>query len=969
MRIPLSTYRLQFGRGFGFREARSVAPYLNRLGITDVYASPIFRAHSDIASGYDIVDPTSLSPSLGSRDEFIAFCSELQQYDMGLVLDIVPNHMAAHTSNRWWRDVLENGPSSRYAYYFDVEWDPPSRQRSGRILWPILGAPYAEVLEGQELVLGLSEDGFAVQYFDRSLPIDPATYGTIVSRVERGMASAGEACGPVIEGISLLVSLIQSLPPASATDTEEISRRYGEKEELKRQLWKLYTSSDCFHARMDEAIRAFNGEAGDPRSFDLLDEFLGQQPYVLSFWQVAREKVNYRRFFDIAELIGVNVEEEEVFAATHALVFELADAGWVTGLRIDHIDGLYDPGQYLRRLRDRLPDTYIVVEKILESKEPLSPEWPVSGTTGYDFIDALGSVMVDSTGLDRITEAYRQIGGEAASLADVVYEQKKRVIEQLFAGEARSLSLHLNLLAEMDRYAKDASPQALYAALVEVTACLPVYRTYTRSFQIGPQDLVQIDRAFLEARRRNGQVSETIWNFVRRVLLLECPASLPADQRAHWKQFVQRWQQFCGPVMAKGKEDTACYIYNRLISMNEVGGQSEPRPIEDFHRFAEARAKSWPHSLNSGSTHDTKRGEDVRARIHVLAETADAWARHVKRWCRWNARCKRVLKGTSVPGSNEEYFIYQTMAGAWPLDPAEIATFLERLQSSLVKAWREAKQHTNWSNPDLEYEGAVADFVTTILTPGSENRFLPDFAAFQQRIASYGVFNSLSQTLLRLVAPGVPDIYQGSELWELSLVDPDNRRPVDFARRQALLEEPSQANLADLLQNWPTGGLKQYVIQRTLIWRREHAAVFRDGEYIPLEAQGKNAVHVISCARHAGMEWTIAVAPRFPAALSRSASPPVGRRVWADTELSFPATAPRRWQNLFTGENLELAGSGRAPLAAILRSFPVALLAALPDRDPGLLPRVWSFVSAIANRDASSRGPEPCGGGTSSPGN
>ena len=968
MRIPLSTYRLQFGRAFRFREACSVVPYLNRLGITDVYASPIFRAHSDIANGYDIVDPTSLSPSLGSRDEFIAFCSQLKQHDMGLVLDIVPNHMAAHTANRWWRDVLENGPSSPYAYYFDVEWDPPSRQRGGKILWPILGAPYAEVLERRELVLGLSEDGFAVQYFDRSLPIDPATYGTIVSRVERGVANAGEGCGPVIEGISFLGSLIQSLPPTSATDAEEITRRYGEKEELKRQLWTLYATSDCFHSRIDEAIRAFNGEAGDPRSFDLLDGLLGQQPYVLSFWQVAREKVNYRRFFDITDLVGVNVEEEEVFAATHALVFELADGGLVTGLRIDHIDGLYDPGQYLRRLRDRLPDIYIVVEKILESKETLSPDWPVSGTTGYDFIDALGSVMVDSTGLDRITAAYREIGGEVGSLADVIYEQKKRVIEQLFAGEALSLSLHLNLLAETDRYAKDASPQALYRALVDVTACLPVYRTYTRSFQIGPQDLQQIDRAFLEARRRNAQVSETIWNFVRRVLLLECPSSLPPEQRAHWKQFVQRWQQFCGPVMAKGKEDTAFYIHNRLISMNEVGGQGEPRPIEDFHHFAEARAKSWPHSLNSGTTHDTKRGEDVRARIHVLAETADAWARHVKRWRRWNARCKRVLRGTSVPGSNEEYFIYQTMAGAWPLDSAAMATFPERLQASLVKAWREAKLHTNWSNPDIEHEGAVADFVTTILTPGSENRFLPDFTAFQQHIASYGVFNSLSQTLLRLVAPGVPDIYQGSELWELSLVDPDNRRPVDFVRRQALLDELAQANLTDLLQNWPTGALKQYVIQKTLVWRRENAAVFRDGEYIPLEAQGRHAQHVMSCARHAGMAWTIAVAPRLPAALSRSGGPPVGRRVWADTELSFPATAPRRWSNLFTGENLDLAASGRVPLAAILRSFPVALLAALPDRDPGLLPRFWSFVCSIASLDASGGGPERRDIGTSSPG-
>jgi (1->4)-alpha-D-glucan 1-alpha-D-glucosylmutase len=960
LRIPLSTYRLQFGGGFGFKEARSVVPYLNQLGISDVYASPIFRAHSDAANGYDIIDPTSLSPSLGSRDEFIAFCSALKQHDMGLVLDIVPNHMAAHTSNRWWRDVLENGPASPYASYFDIEWDPPSRARSGKILWPILGAPYAEVLEKRELVPAFSEDGFAVQYFDRSLPIDPATYGTIFSRIatllaQPGATNGGETGGPRLEEIAAIGSLIQSLPPSTATDADEIGRRYREKEEITRRLWNLYTSDGCFHSRLDEVIQAFKGEAGDPRSFDLLDELLGQQPYVLSFWQVAREKVNYRRFFDITGLVGVNVEEEEVFRATHALVFELADEGWITGLRIDHIDGLFDPADYLRRLRERLPDTYIVVEKILEPKESLSPEWPVSGTTGYDFIDAVGGVMVDAKDLDRITETYRQIVGVAVSLADAIYDEKKRVIEQLFAGEALSLSLHLNLLAEMDRYAKDAGPQALYAALVEVTACLPVYRTYTRSFQIRPQDLLQIESAFLEARRRNVQVSEAIWSFVRRVLLLECPPSLSIEQRSRWKQFVQRWQQFCGPAMAKGKEDTAFYTYNRLISMNEVGGQNEPRPLEDFHRFAAARARSWPHTMNAGSTHDTKRAEDVRARIDVLAEESDAWTRHVKRWQQWNARCKRVLKGTSVPGSNEEYFIYQTLVGAWPLDAAEMPTFQERVQTCLVKGWREAKLHTSWSHPDQEYESAVADFVATILTPGSENRFLADFTEFQQRMAAFGAFNSLSQTLLRLAAPGVPDIYQGSELWDLSLVDPDNRRPVDFAKRQMLLDELATRDIADLLLNWRTGSLKQYMIHKTLVWQREHAAVFRDGEYVPLEAQGQRAHHVISCARHAGMEWIIAVVPRFPAGLSKSASPPIGKRVWGDTELSFPATAPRNWSNLFTGENLELTGTGRAPLSAILRNFPVALLTALPDRDPGLLPRVWSFVRSVG-REAGSGG-------------
>ncbi len=909
MRIPLSTYRLQFGGGFGFREARELTPYLHRLGITDVYASPIFQAQSDSSSGYDIVDPTRLNPRLGSCDEFFAFCEELKRHDMGLLLDIVPNHMSASSSNVWWKDVLENGPGSPYAHYFDIEWDPPSRSRSGKMLWPILGAPYADVLERRELVLAFTDEGFAIRYFDRSLPLDPATYGVILSRL------------PVDERIAALQRLAESLPASTDTDPPSVDLRRRRTSELKSALWKLWSTDHGFRSLLDDTLATFNGEPGDPRSFDLLDDLLGQQPYILSFWRVAREKVNYRRFFDIAGLVGVNVEEPEVFAATHSLVFRLVDEGWVSGLRIDHIDGLYDPAEYLRRLRERLPDCFIVVEKILEGCETLCPEWPVAGTTGYDFVNALGSVMLDPAGLDRLNGEYLRIGGALGGLADVVYEQRIRVIEKLFAGEAHSLSLHLNLLAEADRHAKDVSPQELSAALMKVTACLPVYRTYTRSFQTRPQDVACIDEAFHEARRRNPGLSETIWNFIRRVLLLECPPSLSAEQRVDWKQFVLRWQQFSGPVMAKGKEDTAFYIYNRLISMNEVGGQDRPWSVEDFHRFAGKRAGSWPHSLNAGTTHDTKRGEDVRARLHALTGMPEAWTRSVRRWQRWNLRCKGVVNGASVPDSNEEYFIYQTLVGAWPLNPEETCTFRQqRLPEVLVKSWREAKLHTSWSSPDTGYENAVADFVTTILTPAEGNRFLPDFIKFQRRVSKSGAFHSLSQTLLRLVSPGVPDIYQGAESWDLSLVDPDNRRPVDFAKRQAQLEETTNGSISKLLGNWQTGAVKQYLIHKTLVCRNDRPDVFRTGEYIALEAAGKRGRHVIAFARHSGMEWVIAIAPRFP-----------GEHVWGDTDLGFPATAPRHWRSVFTDQSLEIPGAGRVAMSNILRRFPIALLTSLPD--------------------------------------
>ena len=929
MRIPLSTYRLQFRRGFGFTDARRLVPYLHQLGISDVYCSPIFKASSDTSSGYDVIDPNALNPALGQPDEFLELSAELKRLDMGLILDIVPNHMAAHTSNTWWTDVLENGPSSQYATYFDIEWDPPSHHPNGKVLWPILGAPYADVLERQEFRLTFSQTGFAVRYFDRSLPIDPATYGSVLSHVQLALAGA-EDCAALSGEVASLAGLAQAIPPTHTRDAEEIGRRYREKEELKRQLWALYAGSPCFQARLDGSLRAFNGEPGDPRSFDLLDDLLGQQPYVLSFWQVAREKVNYRRFFDIAGLVGVNVQDPDVFAATHALVFQLVDEGWATGLRVDHIDGLYDPTEYLQRLRARLPDCYIVVEKILESKELLPREWPVAGTTGYDLINSLNAVMTDAAGLERTTGLYRRITGKGGSLADEVYAEKKRVMAHLFEGEGLSLSLHLNLLAEQDRYAKDASPKALAAALIEVTACLPVYRTYTRSLAVRPPDLLQIEHALLEARRRNPQVSEIIWSFIRRVLLLECPPALTAEQRARWKQFVQRWQQFSGPVMAKGKEDTAFYTYNRLISMNEVGGQDDPWPLEDFRQFAENRARCQPHTFNAGSTHDTKRGEDVRARIQVLAEMPEAWGRAVKRWRRWNARVKRVLDCSSVPSPNEEFFIYQTLLGSWPLDPSEMESYRERLRNALVKSFREAKVNTSWANPRQEYESAVTDFVSTLLTPHPENRFLPDFLAFEERIAAYGAFHSLSQTLLRLTLPGVPDIYQGSELWDLSLVDPDNRRPVDFAKRQTLLNS-TDGDQARLLAGWRDGAVKQFLIQKVLCCRRENPAVFRGGDYIPLDTEGRHAGHVIAFARHSGLAWVVAVAPRFPAILSHAAQPPLGKRIWADTELSLPATAPGRWWNLLTGEDLEVPGGGRLQVGGILRTFPVALLAARPD--------------------------------------
>jgi (1->4)-alpha-D-glucan 1-alpha-D-glucosylmutase len=939
LRIPVATYRLQFGNGFGFREAAALAPYLRKLGISDVYASPIFKAKSGSCSGYDVTDPLHISPELGSEDDFRAFIATLKGNGLGLILDIVPNHMAAHPENEWWMDVLENGACSPRAFYFDIHWDSGSTNGAShathsshaaahedRVILPVLGSPYGSALENAELKLALETSGFRVWYWDRPLPIDPATYGAIISLRLNG--DRGAALDDLSrELVEELMEVVTHLPPRTSTSPDEIEWRYREAAFLKDRLWTLHSSNEVVRDFLDENIRIFNGKKGDPQSFDLLDNLLAQQAYALSYWRVAREKVNYRRFFDISDLVAIRTEDPEVFANTHALVLQLLEQGAVAGVRIDHIDGLNDPHGYLARFREHVPDGYVVVEKILRGDEDLPAEWPVCGTTGYEFARAASSVLVDSKGLEELGAIYARFTKDERDFETVVYEAKKAVIGQMFAGEVLSLSVQLGLLADHDRYGRDLSPEDLRHALVEVTACLPVYRTYVRGFEVGRDGPVMAG-AIKEAARRAPAIPESVFEFLQRLLLLQFPASLCQDLRSAWLRFVRRWQQFTGPVMAKGLEDTACYIYNRLVSLNEVGGSPEAGTIAEFHRFNQARQKSWPLSLSPTSTHDTKRSEDMRARIHLLSEIPGAWERRLKRWRTWNARCKSLAGGVPAPAPNDEIFIYQTLLGAWPIDPAEVEEFHERLQAYLLKALREAKTHTSWMAPNEDYESAVSRFASAILAPSKGNRFLKDFLAFQKGIAFHGCLQSLTQTLLRIAAPGVPDTYQGTEVWNLSMVDPDNRRPVDFARIQNMLESLGERTPAVLLQRWQDGAVKLYLVHKALEVRNRNPDVFSGGDYIPLTSSGPREDHVIAFARHAGDSWALAVAPRFLLKLSGGGKPPLGRRVWRDTEVRLPENAPLRWSNVLTGESLTVFEGRTIPLPLILRRFPAALLTA-----------------------------------------
>jgi|HigsolmetaAR201D_1030396.scaffolds.fasta_scaffold04320_2 malto-oligosyltrehalose synthase len=946
-RIPVGTYRVQFNKYFRFRDAINlVIPYLEGLGITDLYASPIMKARTGSLHGYDVTDPSVLNPELGTKEDFEELVRELQARNIGVLLDIVPNHMAASSENPWWTHVLENGSSSPYATFFDINWEPTRTEpkhvdslmvsQDERIFLPILGASYGTVLENQELELIHERDGFFIRYYAAKLPVDPWSYPMILRPGFDEWANRVGVESPAAQELCILLEAFERLPHRASTDWEMLEARSRDLADLKRRLWELRETYPEIAAYIQSRLEFYRGTKGDPRSFDPLDRLLSEQPYILAYWRVAREKINYRRFFDVSELIGLRAEDPQVHQATHELIYELVRSGKVTGLRIDHVDGLYDPAEYLSRIQENVPGTYVVVEKILQSDEVLPASWPVAGTTGYDFLGVLNNVFVRPQGLRDLEKLYTRLTGVNVPFEEIVYRQKKRIIEQLFAGEMLAMGLHLGLLAEQDRHARDLSPQELRQALMEITACLPVYRTYIRTFEVSDHDRKYLARAFAEARGRNPDITPEVFDFVESILMLRFSLYATDEMKERALRFVMRWQQLTGPVMAKGLEDTSLYVYNRLVSLNDVGGRQQAVSPQQFHEFNMNRAHCWPATLNATSTHDTKRSEDVRARINVLSEMPAEWTRRVLKWRRWNRVHKKECGGTISPDANDEILIYQTLIGAYPLDPAEMATFRDRVCGYIIKAAREAKVLTSWLSPDHEYERCLVDFVTALLEESPENQFLADFLTIQKRVAYYGAINSLSQVLLKIVSPGIPDFYQGSVLWDFSLVDPDNRRPVDFVRRMNLLEEMQSwkdENLSQLVQslwdNWQDGGIKLYVTYKAMRFRHDHRELFLHGNYLPIVPEGMRREHVLSFAREYQGQWVIAVAPRLVSRLSSTERLPVGRQIWRDTLLPLPPGAPARWMNVLTGEKI-VALAGRAlEMHSVFQRFPGALLTPL----------------------------------------
>jgi (1->4)-alpha-D-glucan 1-alpha-D-glucosylmutase len=973
MRIPTATYRLQFNRAFKFCDAKTIVRYLHDLGISDCYASPVFKTPADSDNGYDVCDHSQLNPVLGSEDDFEGFTSTLGKHGLGLILDIVPNHMGiGEACNAWWMDVLENGPSSSYASYFDIDWHPVNPQLENKVLLPILEDQYGNVLEEGKLRLAYEDGAFFIYYYETKLPVGPRTYSSILGhRLDQLTETLGKD-NESLQELQSILTAISYLPLGTEGDPEKLEERKREKEIIKRRIAALLQVGPQVRDAIDMTLREFNGTVGEPQTFDLLDRLIEAQPYRLAFWRVAGEEINYRRFFDIDKLAAIRVELPEVFDATHKLVFRFLAEGKVTGLRVDHPDGLWDPAAYFRQLQKvyamqrsqpvhetalnsnstpaRPWPLYVVAEKILSKGESLPEDWAVYGTTGYDFLNQVNGLLIEHGNREAVDKIYRDFIGREINFRNLINSTKKMTMLVSLASEINSLSHQLDRISERNRHYRDFTLNSLTFAIREVVACLSVYRTYNDAStgMVAERDQKYIVAAVEEAKRRNPRTARSLFDFIQETLLLRNLQHFRVEDRPQVIDFVMELQQLTGPVMAKAVEDTAFYVYNRLTSLNEVGSDPEQfgLPLGSFHQQNVNRQRHWPHSMLATSTHDTKRSEDVRARINVLSEIPAEWDAAVARWSELNADKKSGVDGEPAPDRNDEYLLYQTLIGAWPgesLTAEEFVDFRERMDAYMLKAIREAKVHTSWVNPNEAYNQAVSKFVKEILVASPENRFLSDFIQFHRRVAYPGMLNSLSQTILKIASPGVPDFYQGTELWDFSLVDPDNRRPVDFNKRIRLLEELKQreqesrpALIDDLLTSWGDGKIKLYVTYKGLGLRRSQRSLFDEGDYIPIDLDGTD--HICAFARQKGRALALVAVPRLITKLLRGERPPLGEATWGASALVLPEDAPDSWLNIFTGEELKVIFAEQRklmPLASALQTFPLALLTPLNFRNAG----------------------------------
>lgn len=1035
---PLATYRLQFNQDFRLADAQTLVSYFSRLGVTHLYASPLLRARQASTHGYDVVDPLAVNPRLGNMADLISLVTELRKLGLGLILDIVPNHMAASIENPYWRDVLTYGPNSPFARWFDIDWRLPDPDMWGRVLAPALGDHRSRVLEADQIRLVWSDGRFLLRYFDHDFPVDPATVPSICIYGWADLVQQLEPDSPTLHKMSDILIRLKELPKLVLRLRKQVNLDREQTEAWLAEFAQLVVHSPTIQAWAERTAAGFTqGVEGRRRLRKLLD----CQPYRLVYWREAARRINYRRFFDINDLVSLRQEDPQVFEATHTVILRLVDDNLLDGVRIDHIDGLRDPLGYLRRLSEAfaahartgrtLP---IFVEKILAPHEKLPRDWPVAGTTGYEFLNQAEAVFVSPSGYAAIEQWYRLILGQRNDFADLAIRGKRRVLHADLAPQVGRLADTLWRLREdavcrltarskpeaaslaepdagaapepsdvvtrdlptgvattatstamaatsaaataaADNSAAPASGLAnltrreLTTAIVEVAAALPIYRTYVdaTSSTVGEVDRAHVQAA-LDAARAAGRARPEALAFLGDVLQLEDSATTSERDRAQRVNFIQRFQQLTSPAAAKGIEDTAFYAYVPLGSLNEVGG--EPRlastdPVADLHAANAERAAAWPWTMLCVTTHDTKRTADVRARLDVLSELPETWIDWATRWRRAHRGHQTLVGGKKTPDAADQYLFYQTLVGLWPAPdhehpsrlPAdtELADLRERIDAYMIKAAREAKRHTSWTRQNRGYEQALRAFVGQALpSAAADSPFLADVQQLVARIARPGFWNSLSRTLIQFTAPGTPDLYQGDEVWNFALVDPDNRRPIDYQQRRLLLDEVITGSegsedsrnefVESLVQSPEDGRIKLHLIHCALAARRNHPEIFAASEYLPLEVRGPGQDHIVAFARVAARQHAsepveaerehaaLVVVPRLTTGL-RSApfDPPIGTDVWSETALILPDALRRRgWTNRLTRQQLAPPGGASLPIAQLLSAFPAALLVSEP---------------------------------------
>ncbi len=985
--VPASTYRLQIHHAFPLTAACEVVPYLARLGVAACYTSPYFTAAPASTHGYDVCNHNEINPEVGGAEAHDQFSAALAHHGMRHVIDFVPNHMGVGTGgNTWWNDVLENGPSSPAAAFFDIDWRGFKTKLQAKLLLPILGDQYGNVLERGELRIAFTGSSLVLRYFDQELPINPRQAARVYAVAgDRLKAILGEETPSLNEFLSIITSL-QNLPPYTTTDPDQIADLHREKEVARARLERLVAEEPAVREAIERAITEFNGIPGQPARFDALHDLLESQPYRLSYWRTASHEINYRRFFDVNTLVGLREEREEVFEATHQLLAQLIGEGKVHAVRVDHPDGLFDPEKYFCMLQElaaralglnppvRTPDRpgrpfYVVAEKILSGSERLPVGWAAHGTTGYNFLNDLNGLFIDVAQARRMRRVYGKLTGHAEPFDDVLYASKRLIMGTAMASELNVLAHTLERIGESNRKSRDFTLDSLRDVITEFVACFPVYRTYVDERGWTTEDRAVVVRAIARARRRNPAMESSLFDFLREIVLPrdvrdegEPPQGVerrggypPADEHEARERlrFSMKLQQYTGPVQAKGLEDTAFYRYNVLLSLNEVGGDPSRfgRSVEEFHEANRLRAEVWPFEMLATSTHDTKLGEDVRARINVLSEIPDEWGREVSKWMRIAKASRTVVDGEPAPDRTDEYRFYQALVGVWPSDldvhtkaaPDELVT---RLSEYMIKAVKEAKVHTSWLTPNEPYEQALGTFVRRVLTGSTGAKLLSALLPFQRKLAQLGMVNSLAQVIVKVGSPGVPDFYQGADLWDLSLVDPDNRRPVDFDRRRCMLNDVDAAlgsapdtrssTLLNWLEHWPDGRIKMITTAAGLRLRRDLPDVFLGGEYIPVPIEITVPGGAVSFARLSpGRDQAaLFVAPRLFSRLITPAQPlPVGGECWKTSRLMLPPELrDRRFRDEITGAEIRptrVGENGWIFLGEALQTLPVAILRAI----------------------------------------